>query len=224
MKDDNIDELEARINHLEDWKTRVLSTNSNSWPSCTSVDSNDFFEDLSPVQTGENDDEDKEEEQEDLGKGFSDGNDKQKQHKRKRGWKDCHESTGKPKTKRRRALAPNIDQVQSPYYRRYFQVRRTNARDPVIADAHAGLKNCDVICYSNAIFQCIASCIHVSDFLQTPPNEEHEWFPLYYTFASVMSSMVSGQESVIDPTSFIDLFWSRHENYDPQEGMYFDSG
>jgi hypothetical protein len=70
---------------LEDWKTRVLSTNSNSWPSCTSVGSNDFFEDLSPVQTGENDDEDKEEEQEDLGKGFSGGNDKQKQCKRKRG-------------------------------------------------------------------------------------------------------------------------------------------
>ena len=30
--------------------------------------------------------------------------------------------------------------------------------DPVIADAHAGLINCDVICYSNAIFQGIASC------------------------------------------------------------------
>ncbi len=41
-----------------------------------------FFEDLSPVQTGENDDEDKEEEQEDLGKGFSGGNDKQKQRKK----------------------------------------------------------------------------------------------------------------------------------------------
>ncbi len=64
----------------------------------------------------------------------------------------------------------------------------------------------------------------MSDFLQTPPNEEHERFPLYYAFASVMSSMVSGQVSVVDPTLFIDLFWSRHENYDPQEGMYVDSG
>ncbi len=64
----------------------------------------------------------------------------------------------------------------------------------------------------------------MSDFLQTSPNEEHERFPLYYAFASVMSCMVSGQESVVDPTSFIDLFRSRHENYDPQEGMYFDSG
>jgi hypothetical protein len=35
-----------------------------------------FFEDISPVQTGENEDEEKEEEQEDLGKGFNGCNDK----------------------------------------------------------------------------------------------------------------------------------------------------
>ncbi len=119
--------------------------------------------------------------------------------------------------KRRRALAPNIDQGQSPFYRHDFQVQRSNAPAPVIAHAHAGLNNCDVICYSNAIFQGIARCIHVSDFLQTPPNEEHQRFPLYYAFASVMSSMVSGQESVVDPTLFINLFRDNHENYD--QGM-----
>ncbi len=95
--------------------------------------------------------------------------------------------------------------------------------DPVIADAHAGLINCDVICYSNAIFQGIASCIHVSDFLQTPPNDEHQRFPLYYEFASVMSSMVSGQESVVNPTSFIDLFRPKNSDTNYAEGMYFDS-
>ncbi len=140
-----------------------------------------------------------------------------KQPKRTRGRNNCHKSTAKPQTKRRRALAPNIDQGQSPYYRHNFQVRRTNAPAPVVAHAHAGLNNCDVICYSNAIFQGIASCIHVSDFLQTPPNEEHQRFPLYYAFASVMSSMVSGQESVVDPTTFINLFRQNHENYD--QGM-----
>jgi hypothetical protein len=140
-----------------------------------------------------------------------------KQRKRMCGWNDCHKSTAKPQTKRRRALAPNIDQGQSPYCRHNFQVRRTNAPAPDIAHAHAGLNNCDVICYSNAIFQGIASCIHVSDFLQTPPNEEHQWFPLYYAFASLMSSMVSGQESVVDPTSFINLFRQNHETYD--QGM-----
>jgi hypothetical protein len=81
-----------------------------------------------------------------------------------------------------------------------------------------------MICYSNAIFQGIVSCIHVTDFLQTPPNEEHQQFPLFYAFASVMSSMVGGQESAVDPTTFVSLFRENHEeNYDPQEGMYFDS-
>ena len=57
-----------------------------------------------------------------MGKGFNGNDDKRKQRKRMRGWNDCHESTAKPQTKRRRALAPNIDQGQSPYYRYNFQV------------------------------------------------------------------------------------------------------
>ena len=63
----------------------------------------------------------------------------------------------------------------------------------------------------------------MTDFLQTPPNEEHQWFPLYYAFASVMCSMVSGQESGVDPTSFVGLFRDKIDNYDPQEGTFFDN-
>ena len=168
---------------------------------------------MSQVQLGENED----------NQGFNGGDDEgKKTHKQRRGPNPFHEEfTAQPPTKRNRALAPNIDQGGSPYYRD-FQPRRTNAPDPFIADAHAGLINCDVVCYSNAIFQCIASCIHVSDFLQTPPNEEHQRFPLYYEFASVMSSMVSGQESVVDPTPFVNLFREcRNINY--AQGMFFDS-
>jgi len=167
---------------LENWKTTVLST---SWPSCTSVGGANFFvtDSVSQVQPGENED----------SQGFNGGDDKQKkQRKGRRGRNPFLESTAQPPTKRKKALAPNIDQGESIYYRASFQARRTNAPDPVIADSHAGLRNCDVICYSNALFQGIASCIHVSDFLQTPPNDEHRRFPLYYEFASVMSSMVSG--------------------------------
>jgi hypothetical protein len=80
-----------------------------------------------------------------------------------------------------------------------------------------GNKYCCIGAQPGRAERCIASCIHVSDFLQTPPNEEHPRFPLYYAFASVMSSMVSGQESVGDPTSFINLFRENHENYD--QGM-----
>jgi hypothetical protein len=102
--------------------------------------------------------------------------------------------------------------------------QRTNAPDPVIEGAHAGLTNCDLICYSNVIFQGLASCLHVSEFLRSPPNEEHRLrFPLYHAFASVMSSMVSGQESVVNPAPFVNLFRESHENYELRQGMYFDS-
>jgi hypothetical protein len=53
-------------------------------------------------------------------------------------------------------------------------------------------------------------------------DEEHKWFPLYHAFASVMSSMVSCQETVVDPTTFITLFREKHKDV-PQEGMYFDN-
>jgi hypothetical protein len=38
-----------------------------------------------------------------------------------------------------------------------------------------------------------------------------------------MSSMVSGQESVVDPTSFVDLFRPENSSNNYEEGMYFDS-
>ena len=54
--------------------------------------------------------------------------------------------------------------------------RRTDDPVPVIDRAHAGLKNCGEICYSNAIFQGLASCIHASQFLRGPPNDAHKSF------------------------------------------------
>jgi len=157
---------------------------------------------------------------------FNGGDDKQKkQHTQRRGRNPHLESTAQPSTKRKKALAPIIDKrEESPYYRDNFinSARRTNEPDPVIDHAHAGLTKCDVICYSNAIFQGLASCIHVSQFLRSPPKDDHRRFPLYHAFASVMSSMVSGQESVVDPTPFVNLFReSRNINY--AQGMFFDS-
>jgi ubiquitin C-terminal hydrolase len=149
---------------------------------------------------------------------------KKKQLTGRRGRNPLLESTAQPPTKRKRALASIIDEGESPYYRDNFinSARRTNELDPVIDHAHAGLTNCDVICYSNAIFQGLASCIHVSQFLQSPPKEDHRRLTLYHAFASVMSSMVSGQECVVDPTPFVNLFReSRNINY--AQGMFFDS-
>jgi hypothetical protein len=157
--------------------------------------------------------------------GFNGGVDKQKKLTRRRGRRNPHlESTAQPPTKRNRALAPIIDERKSTYYRDDFinSAQRTNEPDPVIDHAHAGLTNCDVICYSNAIFQGLARCIHVSQFLRSPPKEDHRRFPLYHAFASVMSSMVGGQKSVVDPTPFVNLFRDSH-NINYSQGMFFDS-
>ncbi len=74
------------------------------------------------MQIGENHDEDQKQEHSDLGEGFNGGKDKgKKPRKRRRGQNPFLESTAQPPTKRKRALAPNIDQEQSPYYRNNFQ-------------------------------------------------------------------------------------------------------
>jgi hypothetical protein len=68
---------------------------------------------------------------------------KGKKRKIRRGWNPFLESTAQPPKKRKSALAPNIDQEQSPYYRNNFQSRRTDTPTPVTADAHAGLRTAD---------------------------------------------------------------------------------
>jgi hypothetical protein len=203
---------------------------STSWPSCTSVGGDNFWaaaDSLSQdILGGGNEDNT-------SFNGHGDDNRKKQRKKERTGRRGRNppllESTAvqQPPTKRRRAIAPNNDQGQSPYYRDDFvdNARRTNAPDTVIEGAHAGLANCDFVCYSNVIFQGLASCLHVSEFLRSPPKEEHRLrFPLYHAFASVMSSMVSGQESVVNPAPFVNLFRESHgENYELRQGMYFDS-
>ncbi len=92
-------------------------------------------------------------------------------------------------------------QTKYPYYKQ-FPLRLRNEPAAVNLGAHAGLKNSNVNCYSNTIFQCIASCISFSDF---SPSEKHPQIPLNHTFASLMSSMVGSEESV-DPLLFMHVF------------------
>ena len=100
--------------------------------------------------------------------------------------------------------------AQFSYYRTNFHPSRRSERRAT--GTNTGLINANVICYSNAIFQCIASCANLddfTDFLRSPPNEEHQHFELYYKFRSVISSMVSGGMDVIDPSKFIHLYKKR---------------
>jgi hypothetical protein len=90
------------------------------------------------------------------------------------------------------------DQVQ---YNSSFTHRRRGEPAAVNVGANAGLKNSNVYCYSNAILQCLASCICFSDF---SPSDNHPEFELNHAFASLMTSMVGG-EQIIDPSSFMDV-------------------
>ena len=122
------------------------------------------------------------------------------------------------KTKQPTAQSPEVE-----YYKN-FTPRQRDGRAAVNLGAHAGLNNnSNVTCYSNAVFQCIASCITLSDF---SPSENHPQFPLNHAFASLMNSMIRGEECV-DPSFFMNVFTPLFRpqgmvNGKEQEGMYYD--
>ena len=128
-------------------------------------------------------------------------------------------------TVRRRSARTNqaVRTVRRGIARDEPAARRTDDPVPVIDRANAGLKNCGGICYSNAIFQGLASCIHASQFLRGPPSDAHKKFPLYHAFASVMNAMVRGEETVVDPSPFVDLYMATHNFNDAQGNMFCDS-
>ena len=109
------------------------------------------------------------------------------------------------------------------YYKKFPPINRSNRR---ATGANTGLINANVICYSNANFQCIASCANLdnfADFLRSPPNEEHQHFELYYEYKSVISSILSGGMGDIDPSKFIDLYKKRNEDFNTDEGKWHDN-
>jgi hypothetical protein len=74
--------------------------------------------------------------------------------------------------------------AQLSYYRDFQPSRRSDPSRSkgCSTGAHAELISADVICYTNAIFRCIGSCVNLGyydDFLRKPPKEEHRHFKLY---------------------------------------------
>jgi hypothetical protein len=131
----------------------------------------------------------------------------------------------KTSRKPRKSKSHDEDNTKVSYYST-FQERKRGEPAAVNVGANAGLKNSNVSCYSNAILQCLASCIHFSDF---SPSDNHPEFELNHAFASLMTSMVGG-EQIIDPSSFMDVFMPLFRppvekegevNADEQEGMYY---
>ncbi len=91
---------------------------------------------------------------------------------------------------------------------------------------NAGLSYTGVICYSNAIFQALASCNHLTMFFDTPPQQNRKRFVLYYMFSQVLHSMVrrkGSQQDVVDPTNLITPFLDRHSDFRDEQCEYSDA-
>ena len=97
----------------------------------------------------------------------------------------------KTSRKARKSKSHDEDNTKVSYYST-FQERKRGEPAAVNVGAKVGLKNSNVRCYSNAILQCLASCIHFSD---VSPSVNHPEFPLNHAFASLMISMVKGGQN-----------------------------
>ena len=93
-----------------------------------------------------------------------------------------------------------------------------NIRAPTISrgvNINAGLINNGTTCYLNAYLQIIASLPFVPECLSQPPPVSAEIYPLYFSFATVISSMVRQDETrtIVDPTNFIVEFLRACQNF-----------
>jgi ubiquitin C-terminal hydrolase len=109
----------------------------------------------------------------------------------------------------------------SPYYRIFPKSQRCNIHD-TDSDSHAnaGLQNSDVICYSNSILQVIASCTDLTEFFLSLLSKNHQCFTLYYEFANVIHSMITGRPDVVNTYNFVDIFKSNHKSFNANECTY----
>jgi ubiquitin C-terminal hydrolase len=86
-----------------------------------------------------------------------------------------------------------------------------------------GLKNNGVLCFNNALLQSFASLRHLTTFMNDPPKYNKEAYPLNHAFCTIlnlMSSQDEGQESTLDPSSFVDLFMKKHPKFIDNESEF----
>ena len=106
------------------------------------------------------------------------------------------------------------------YYRNFSNQRSNRHRIANDDGRNAGLVNNNVLCYANAIFQIIASCGCLNESLSNPPNMAHQHFSLYYNFASVISSMISGGNEAVNPNNFTNVFSERVPQFENEQRKY----
>jgi hypothetical protein len=96
------------------------------------------------------------------------------------------------------------------------KIIRNNSDQRRITLGNAGLQNQNVICYSNAIFQAIASCNHHTTLFQNFPTDNQRCFKLNYEFITLINSMTTQSESV-DPRHFIKSFTDNYTEFKDEQ-------
>jgi hypothetical protein len=101
--------------------------------------------------------------------------------------------------------------------------RRTMSQHPHDG-RNTGLANYNQICYANAMLQLIATIAkgnRVDGCALFNPKEEHQRFPLYYKFASVIRDMISGRiTEIVDTHAFMEAFMGIHKEFDGHQRTY----
>jgi hypothetical protein len=93
----------------------------------------------------------------------------------------------------------------------------SGTRHTVMDGRNAGLTNNNTLCYVNTVFQIIASCGCLNEWLINPPSTSHQHLSLYYNFASVISSMIRDNTKIVDPTAFTEIFKKDPTQFNEEE-------
>jgi len=111
-----------------------------------------------------------------------------------------------------------LHETQTEYIRTATDIRHTRLRR-TITWGTAGLRNQSVICYSNAIFQAIASCNHLTTIFQNVLTDNQRCFRMNYEFIRLVNSMTT-QSECIDPGNFVRLFTDYYTEFRDEECTY----
>jgi hypothetical protein len=81
-------------------------------------------------------------------------------------------------------------------------------------------RNQSVICYSNAIFQAIASSNHITQLFNVILQDDQKCFKMNYEFVRLINTMMC-QSDCVDPGNFVQLFTNYHQEFKDEECKYY---
>jgi len=103
--------------------------------------------------------------------------------------------------------------------RKSLYITHSDRGNSLFMRGNAGLRNQSVLCYSNAIFQAIASCNHLTTLFQTVLSDNQRCFRMNYEFVKLVHSILT-QSDCVDPEEFLKLLTNCRKNFLSEECTY----